>query len=135
MSSIPSGVSTLPPVTMTVTMDSDLSAKSGYGVNLDTTDNKNVNLAANATAGFPYPLYDAADGSVTKATGSVVLSGGCKVKLAGTVAPGDRLTTDSNGKWIATTTDHQFYGCVALAIGASGDMVDVFVERGMVSAA
>ena len=121
-------------VSRSVTMDSDLSAKAGYAVNLDTTDENNVNLASGATAGFPFVLIEGADGSVAKADGTIARRGTVIAKLGGTVAPGDRLTSDGSGLWIATTTDHQFYGCIAMQIGAANDEIEVEVERGMVSA-
>lgn len=118
--------------TRTVTMDSDLSAKDGYAVNLDTTDDNNVNLAADATK-FPFVLIDGGDGSSADYNGAIVISGRTIVKLGGTVAPGDKLTSDGNGKWITTVTDKQHYGAIALQIGVANDEVEVSVERGTVS--
>jgi hypothetical protein len=119
-------------VTRTVTMDSDLSEKTYYAVNLDTTDEENVNLAAAATA-FPFPLVDGVDGSSAKAVGAIALSGRCKVIAGGVVAPGDKLTSDGDGKWITTTTDNDHFGAVALEIGAAGDIIEVLVVQGQVS--
>lgn len=133
MSTTPTGVLTTEVQTKTVTMDSDLSAKAGYAVNLDATDNENVDLASGASA-FPYILLEGADGSSDKATGSIVRSGVAKVKLGGTVAPGDKLTSDGSGLWIKTVTDHNHYGAVAEAIGVSGDFINASAERGTVSA-
>jgi len=119
--------------TRTITMDSDLSAKAGYAVTLDATDEENVNLAGAATA-FPFVLVEGADGSVAKATGSIALSGRTVVKCGGTVAPGDKLTSDGSGKWIKTVTDKDHYGAIALEIGASDDEIEVLVAQGLVSA-
>lgn len=119
-------------VTKTVTMDSDLSAKAGYAVNLDATDEENVNLASAATA-FPFVLLEGADGSSAKATGSIVISGRAVVKAGGTIAPGDKLTSDGSGKWIKTTTDTNHYGAIALEIGAANDEIEVLVVQGTVA--
>ena len=120
-------------LTRPVTMDSDLSdSKEGYAVNLDTTDEGNVDIAADASA-FPFPLMEGGDGSSSKYLGLIAYGGRCKVKLGGTVASGDKLTSNASGVWIATTTDTDHYGAVAAEVGASGDLIEVFVERGMVA--
>lgn len=117
--------------TRTVTMDSNLTDKEGYAVNLDTTDDNNVNLASGATA-FPFVLLDGGDGSSADYIGSVALSGRTKVKLGGTVAPGDKLTSDGNGKWIVTTTGGNHFGAIALQIGVANDVIEVLVTQGIV---
>ena len=119
-------------VTRTVTMDADLSAKSGYAVVLDTTDDNNVDLASGATAPV-FPLTEGVDGSSAKANGTIALSGRAVVKLGGTVAPGDKLTSDGSGTWITTTTDTNNYGAIALQIGVSGDEIEALVVQGMIA--
>lgn len=119
--------------TRSVTMDSDLSAKGGYAVTLDATVNDNVNLAAAATAPV-FPLIEGFDGSSGKKVGTIAMSGRCIVKLGGIVAPGDKLTSDGSGTWIKTVTNQNHYGAIALQIGASGDEIEVSVERGQVNA-
>ncbi len=120
--------------TKTVTMDSDLSTKTYYAVNLDTTDEDNVNIAAGATV-FPYLLIEGAVGaSGAKKGGTIGLSGRSKAKVGGTVAPGDKLTSNGSGLWITTVTDKDHYGAVALEIGAANDVIAVQLERGTVSA-
>lgn len=115
-------------------MDSNLSAKTYYAVTLDTTDEENVNLAAAATA-FPFPLVEGVDGSTAKQEGTICLSGRCKVIAGGTIAPGDKLTSDGNGKWITTVTNRDHFGAIALEIGAANDIVEVLVVQGLISAA
>jgi len=115
-------------------MDSDLSAKTFYAVNLDATDEENVDIAAGATK-FPFPLLDGAVGaSGAKKVGTIALSGRCKVIAGGTIAPGDMLTSDGNGKWVTTTTDKNLYGAIALEIAAADDVIEVMVVQGTVSA-
>lgn len=116
----------------TVTMDSDLSAKEMFAVNMDATDDDNVNLAADASA-IPFVLIDGEDGSSAKADGSIALSGRTKVKLGGTVAPGDKLTADSVGKWIATVTDTDHYGAIAMQIGVANDVIEAKISQGTVA--
>lgn len=120
-------------VTMTVTIDTNLTDKEYYLVNLESTGEKIVNLAAGATA-FPFVLAEGGDGSTTPLKGSIVLSGRVKVKLGGTVAAGDKLTSDGNGKAVTTVTDHNHYGFIALEDGVSGDIIDALVSLGTVSA-
>lgn len=119
--------------TRTITMDSDLSNKEGYAVALDATDDNNVNLLEAATS-VPFVLLDCGNGATTKYNGSIALSGRVKVKLGGTVAPGDKLTATTAGVWIKTVTDKDNYGAIALQIGASGDLCEAMVVQGMVSA-
>lgn len=117
-----------------VTMDSDLSAKAGYAVNLDTTDENNVNLASGATA-FPFVLLEGYDGSSAKQTGAIARPGSTVLaKLGGTVAPGDKLTSNGSGLWITTVTNHDHYGAIAMQIGAANDEIEVEVALGTVSA-
>lgn len=119
----------------TVTMDTDLSEKAGYAVNLDTTDENNVNLASGATA-VPFVLLEGAAGATGAKLGGTIARPGSTVpvKLGGTVAPGDKLTSDGNGKWITTTTNHDHYGCIAMQIGAANDEIEAEVAIGTVSA-
>lgn len=118
--------------TRSVTMDSNLSSKEGYAVKLDATDDDNVDLTEDATA-VPFVLQDCGNGSSAKYTGSIALSGRVKVKLGGTVAPGDKLTATTGGVWIKTVTNKDNYGAIALQIGATGDLCEALVAQGMVS--
>lgn len=119
--------------TRSVQIDSNLSDKSGYAVNWDASDENVVNIAADATK-FPMVLCDDGDGSTTQLTGSVYLPGSIvEVKLGGTVAAGDKLTSDGNGKWITTTTDTQHYGAIAQEGGDSNDLIEALVMPGMVA--
>lgn len=51
----------------------------------------------------------------------------CYLELAGTVSQGSRLTADTNGKGVATTTDKDRIGAQALAAGVSGEIIPVKV--------
>lgn len=51
--------------------------------------------------------------------------GTAKVKLGGTVAIGDWVTTDTAGKGVATTTDGDIVIGRALEAGVDGDIIEV----------
>jgi hypothetical protein len=118
--------------TRTVTIDSDLSSKAGFLVALDTTDDLTVNIASGATA-FPFVLTEDGDGSSTAISGSIAIGGRVKVKLGGTVVPGDKITSDGTGKGIKTTTDTNHYGLIMLENGVTGDVKEALVSFGMVA--
>lgn len=52
----------------------------------------------------------------------------CILEAGGTIAAGDKLKSDSNGKGVATTTDKDWMGAIALQAGASGDLLKVKVQ-------
>jgi hypothetical protein len=59
----------------------------------------------------------------------------CMLELGGTVTRGDRLKADSDGKGVATSTDHDEYGAVARVSGVSGQLIPVEVTPyGQISA-
>lgn len=119
-------------VTRSVTMDTDLSDKEYFLANLDTSDEENVDIASDASA-FPFVLTDAGDGSSSDYLGAIAIGGRVKVKAGGTIAAGDKLTSDSDGKAVATTTDTNHYGLIALEVGASNDVIEALVAPGMVA--
>lgn len=123
------GNTTLPPETVTLTCDSDLSAKDGYAVNLDTADDENVDLAADETK-FPFPLVEGEDGSAEKTVVTVAVGGSANVVLGASVNAGDKLTSDASGKWIPTTNSGELYGAIALHGGVANDVIAVLVRQG-----
>ena len=127
-----SGVITGEPKTRTVRIDSDLSDKEGFAVDLDATDQDVVNLTADA-ATIPYPLIEGEDGSTDEGIGTIAIGGVVKVKAGGAIAPNDKLTATTGGKWIATTTDTNHFGAIALEVGATDDLIKVLVVQGMVA--
>lgn len=72
-----------------------------------------------AASGEPIQVYD--------------LGEECLLEIAGTVAQGDRLKSDANGKGVVTTTDRDQYVAVALVSGVSGEQIKVKVQPGEVS--
>lgn len=119
------------PITLTLTCDSDLSALDNHAVNLDTTDEDNVN-AATGSAAFPFPLIEGAVGTGTsKKLVTVAVQGFTKVKCGASVLPGDKLTSDGSSHWIPTTSNGEHYGAIALEIGANNDVIHVVVVQGV----
>jgi len=118
--------------TQSVVIDTDLSDKEYYFVNFDGTDQGVVNIASAATS-QPFILLEGADGSSTETVGTIVTGGKTKLKTGGNITQGAFLTSDANGAAVATTTDDQFYGAIALENGASGDIIAVKAIQGTLS--
>lgn len=53
----------------------------------------------------------------------------CGLELGGTVAAGDRLKADADGKGVAAGTGEE-YGAIAPQAGTSGDVIEVQVDLG-----
>jgi len=122
-----------PLLTRTVTIDSDLSTKQYHFVDFDATDDDVVNLTDDA-ATTPFVLTTAGDGSSAAVEGVIALAGVVMLKLGGSVDAGDFLVPTTGGEAIASTTDTDIYGAVALRGGVDGDLIEVLVERGFISA-
>ena len=127
----PTGVVYGKPETISLTCDTDLSAKEGFAVNLDTTDEQNVNLAS-ASSAFPFPLLEGADGDTgAKKVITVIVAGWAKLKAGAAILPGDKLTSDSAGKWVPTASNGEHYGAIAFEIGATDDLIIAKVVQGV----
>lgn len=104
----------------------DLSAKQFCGVKVNSSG---LAVAANATDLNQVGVIQNNPASGQAAT--VRIAGVTKAKAGGTVAAGDRVTTDANGAFVAATTGKQVMG-VALTGAASGDVFTVLLsERGI----
>lgn len=57
-----------------------------------------------------------------------------KLTAGGTITVGAYIKSDANGAGVATTTDTDKYGARALEAAVSGQVFEVLVENGMVSA-
>lgn len=55
----------------------------------------------------------------------------CLLEIGGTVAIGDRLKADANGKGVTTTTNLDESGAIALEAGTSGQLITVEVRPGV----
>lgn len=120
------------PETQTIDIDTDLGGKEKYFVIPDGTDERVYNIASGPANGLAI-LIDGGDGSSTQTTGAIAIGGFAVLKLGGTVAVGDFLTSDASAQGIATTTDTNEYGAKALANGVIGDEIPVQVITGFVA--
>jgi hypothetical protein len=80
--------------------------------------------------------YVAADGLAAKAGEPILvfdLGEECALELGGTVTPQARLKSDASGKGVATTTDKDQYGALALMNGVAGEIINVKVDYGEAS--
>lgn len=104
----------------------DLSAKQyRYVVRNATTGNIE---ACGANAQPLGVLQNAPVGSATRlAVAHVRLLGVSKLKVAGTVAPGSWINSDTNGEGLANTTNNRPSGAIALCDGTSADLISVMV--------
>lgn len=59
----------------------------------------------------------------------VVLIGGAKGLLGGTVSAGDALASDANGKLVATTTGGDKVVGMAMESGVDGDLISVLLGK------
>jgi hypothetical protein len=118
-------------VTLTLTCNTNLSAKDGFAANFDTSDDFNVDLAADATK-FPFPIVQGEAGATgAKRECVIAVAGGAIVKCGASILPGDKLTSDSAGKWIPTSRSGEHYGAIATVSGASNDLIAVLVCQGV----
>lgn len=107
----------------------DLSSSQYFVVKITSNE---VVLSAAATDNHLGVLQNAPeDGDSAEVLGRHASETG-KVKLGGTVAEGDKLTADSAGKAIVTTTSgHQVFG-IARAAGVSNDLIEYEPTRQLV---
>jgi hypothetical protein len=99
----------------------------------DTTATCKIALAAAATD----PLIGISDamGAVSGGMADVILAGIGEVVLGGTVAAGDKLTSDAAGAAVKCTgaaNTRKEYVATATLPGVAGDIIPCLVERGVV---
>ena len=100
----------------------DLSTKQYYIVKVDTSADVSVVLAAAGTD----PIVGVLQNKPKAGIAAVVRWGGStKVIAGGTITRGDRVTSDSNGKAITTTTNKDVQLGIALQSAVSGDIFEV----------
>lgn len=105
----------------------DLSAKQYFVAQLDA--NGKADLASAVTQDLLGIIMDG--GAASGDPVAVCTAGVAKAISGGTINEGDRLTTDSAGKVIATTTAADELIGWALQAAASGDYVEIRVQRGI----
>lgn len=87
-----------------------------------------IGVSQAGTHRTPYSTLD--DGYAAVATEEIEVFGIGEqpwLELGGTVAVGDRLKADANGKGVATTTDLDEWGAIALQAGIVGQLARVQV--------
>lgn len=131
---MPTGVQYGDTLTRSVRIESNLSGKEYYLVNIeqDSGEESKVAIASGATK-FPFVLCEGFDGSSTAKTGLIAVGGRVKVKVGGTVTADDKLTSDGSGLAITTTTGTNHYGLIALQDGSANDVIEALVSFGMVA--
>lgn len=75
-----------------------------------------------AIAGMSVGVYDQADSE----KGQFI-----DLELGGTVAAGDYLKSDANGKGVTSSTDGDYYGARTFVAGVAGQLVRVQIITGM----
>ncbi len=115
---------------ITARASADLSSKQYYSVVLSqVSSEKSIALASTQTA---IGILDTTP--LSGELGDVILTGGAKAKIAGTVSAGNFLKSDSSGTLIAVTTDKDRYCAQALQDGVTGDVIEVNVIPGYYAA-
>ena len=106
----------------------DLSAKQYYIVAVDTSNDNSVILGAASTN----PIIGVLQNKPKAGAAALVRwAGSSKVVAGGTITRGDRVTTDSTGKAITTTTNKDVVLGIALSSAVVGDVVEVFLNPGI----
>lgn len=117
------------PVSIARIAGADLSASQNFFVKQDTSNEKEVVLAAaNTDKVFGIVINEPESGDAA----DVVYSGGTYVKLGGTVAIDDFLGSDANGKAVTVSTTGNYYAARALKAGVLNDLIPVVMERGYI---
>jgi hypothetical protein len=120
----------LAPQSIAARASSNLSAKQYYSVVLSqVSGEKSVTVASTQTA-----IGILNNAPVSGDLAAVIVAGGAKAKIAGTVSAGNFLKSDSSATLIAVTTDKDRYCAQALQDGVSGDIIEVNVVSGYYAA-
>lgn len=107
----------------------DLSAKQFFGVALDASNGNSIVLA-NAQSNVCIGILQNAPGAGD--TAKVRLLGPTTFAIAnGTITKGDRVTVDSTGKFITTTTAADQVIGIALESAVAGDRFEIMQVGGM----
>ena len=117
-----SDTTNIAPKTFQLATSTNLSGKEGYACDID-------GALLEAATSIPYVITNGVNGSGTASQVTVARAGVAYFKAGGSITKGDRLTPTTAGVWIATVTDTDNVGGVALADAASCDLVAGLVER------
>lgn len=106
----------------------DLSAKQFCGVSLDASNDNSI-VASNAQTLPPIGILQNAP--IATDTARVVLFGPTTfVAAGGTIAKGDKLTTNASGLFITTTTPADVVYGTALEAAVNGDRIEMMISGG-----
>ena len=92
------------------------------------TDEK-VKKAVSATAAALIGVIQSKAKAAAKV--NLMLTGITLVKIGGAVARGDAITSDGDGKGIATTTAKNYLVGMALASGVDGDIIPLLLSQSL----
>jgi hypothetical protein len=108
-----------------------LDTATNFGVLAAGAGDQIVGIASEAGREPPLPsvstVYAAQNGEECHVRGQGEV---CLLTIGGSVSPKDRLKSDASGFGVATTTNGDEYGAIALESGASGQQIMVQVVTG-----
>lgn len=113
--------------------DADFTAKLGHLVKHSAVQRR-VSLNAAATTPSIGVLCDVGKADAAGKGVTVRHLGIAKVKAGGTIAAGDKITSDANGKGIVTTTAGHHYIGFAKTAAVADDLFAVHIQPGNVPA-
>lgn len=109
----------------------DLTGKAGYAIAIDTANANQVTLANAQT--LPIIGILLTEGKANDVVTTIMgQEGTARVIYGGTVAIGDKLTADANGKLITTTTAGDQVIAIALEAGSAGEYHEAMMMKGWV---
>lgn len=111
-------------ITVAIPASTDLSAKQYYLMKIDT----NGQLAVCGEGGNPVGVLQDAPAAANR-PGCVAVGGITRVLAGGSFNPGDRLSSDSNGKAVAVGSSDDYCIGIALAAGASGKIAHMLIQK------
>jgi hypothetical protein len=113
---------------ITLSVSEDLSSSAYYFVKIGASDNA---CLVNDSAGGNVlgVLQENVDGSSVAKPARIRVMGNSKLKLAGTVARGGRITSGSVGTGVAATGSNKHAPAIALESGVTGDIISVLLQN------
>lgn len=112
------------PINITLAASGTLATKQFYGVKVDTNSQVAVAGYNDNVIGVLQNNPDAAGKPCTITVGGV-----CKAIAGGTISPGDRVTVDTNGKFVSVSSVDAYILGTALTAGASGSIFALLIQH------
>lgn len=101
-----------------------------YSVVKGGADNEHVSVSAAGATDKSVGIAMSAATVADQFTEVAVMGGGAKLKLAGTVAFGDKVTSNASGLGVVAASNDHVVG-VAMEAGVSGDIIQIVVALSM----